>query len=234
MKIRSLKKEKLDDLSLHGAILYKALQSLAWINKWFGNHRSVIKTVNDICKNESRPVRITDLGCGGGDLAIALAKSLQKRKIQFSITGIDGNNNTLLYAQKKCSSFSEISFIQADILNPGFRVLSCDILMSSHFMYHFTEDTLAAFIINNSPAVSGAFVFSELNRNRLALYLFKFSSFFLPLSKLAKEDGLLAIKRSFTKNEWQVILNKAKKDRYHLRHAFLFRLLVTVFPNNKM
>lgn len=43
---------------------------------------------------------IIDLGCGGGDLALAVAKSLSRHKIECTITGIDGNANTLAYAEK--------------------------------------------------------------------------------------------------------------------------------------
>jgi 2-polyprenyl-3-methyl-5-hydroxy-6-metoxy-1,4-benzoquinol methylase len=234
MKMRSSEKEKLDDLNLHGESLHQALHSLAWINRCFGNHRSVIKAIHSIIKKETKPLRIIDLGCGGGDLALAVAKSLRQHKIEYSITGIDGNANTLAYAQKKCAAFSEINFLQADILGNQFTVQPCDILISSHFMYHFTADALVAFLKNNLSAISTAFIFSELKRNRFAMRLFKFSSFLFPISKLAKEDGLLAIKRSFTQKEWQAILQQAGIGTYRLQSVPLFRILLAIFPIKKM
>lgn len=234
MNIRSSEKEKLDDLNLHGETLHQALQSLEWVNRWFGNHRSVIKAIHSIIKKETKPLRIIDLGCGGGDLALAVAKSLRQYKIEYSITGIDGNANTLVYAQKKCAAFSEINFLQADILSTQFRIQSCDILISSHFMYHFTADALADFLKNNLSAMSTAFIFSELKRNRFAMRLFKFSSFLLPISKLAKEDGLLAIKRSFSEKEWLAILQEAGIRTYRLQTVPLFRIFLTGFTTSKI
>ena len=234
MKDRSSDKEKLDDLNLHGEPLYKALQSLEWVNRWFGNHRSVVKAIHSIYKKEEKPLRIIDLGCGGGDLALAVAKSLQKQKIKFTITGIDGNTNTIAYAQKKCVAFSKIIFLQADILSSQFSIQPCDILISSHFMYHFTGDGLVNFLKNNLSAISTAFIFSELKRNRLAMCLFKFSSFLMPISKLAKEDGLLAIKRSFSEKEWLAILKQAGIDTYRLQSVPLFRILLTICPASKI
>ena len=233
MKIRSSEKEKLDDLNLHGETLQKALKSLAWINRWFGNHRSVVKAMHSIYKKEEKPLRIIDLGCGGGDLALAVAKSLQKQKIEFTITGIDGNANTITYAQKKCAAFSEINFLQADILSNQFSIQPCDIFISSHFMYHFPGDDLVNFLKNNLSAVSTAFIFSELKRNSFAMRLFKFSRFLLPISKLAKEDGLLAIERSFSDKEWLAILQQADIVKYRLQSEPLFRILVTGFPATK-
>lgn len=234
MKSRLTGSEKMDDLSLQGEPLYKALQSLAWINRWFGNHRSVIKATHAVYKKQEDPLRIIDLGCGGGDLIFAVARSLRRHKIEYRITGIDGNANSLAYAQKKCAACSEINFIQADILSDAFRLQPCDILISSHFIYHFPEEKLARFLKSSISAVSTAIIFSELERNRLALRLFKFSSFLLPISKLAKEDGLLAIQRSFNKKEWISILQQAGISTYRMRPVPLFRILLTIFTEKKM
>jgi 2-polyprenyl-3-methyl-5-hydroxy-6-metoxy-1,4-benzoquinol methylase len=234
MTTRSSEKEKIDDLNLHGEPLHKALKSLEWVNRWFGNHRSVVKAIHGIYKKEERPLSIVDLGCGGGDLALAVAKSLQKQKIEFTITGIDGNANTIAYAQKKCIVFSEINFLQFDILKKDFNIQPCDILISSHFMYHFTGEGLVNFLKSNLSAISTAFIFSELKRNRFAMRLFKFSHFLLPLSKLAKEDGLLAIKRSFSEKEWLAILQQAGIDTYRLQRVPLLRILLTIYPAMKI
>jgi 2-polyprenyl-3-methyl-5-hydroxy-6-metoxy-1,4-benzoquinol methylase len=234
MKNRSAEKEKLDDLSLDGEPLHKALQSLAWINRWFGNHRSVVKAITNIDKKEIKTLGIIDLGCGGGDLILAVAKALQKKDIRFIITGIDGNVNTLAYAQKKCAGFPEINFLQADILHPDFSLQPCDILISSHFMYHFAGDVLVDFLRNNIGVISTVFIISELKRSRLAMFLFKISSIMLPISNIAKEDGLMAIKRSFTKKEWISILQQAGIVSYNLQSVPLFRILLNIDTMKKI
>jgi 2-polyprenyl-3-methyl-5-hydroxy-6-metoxy-1,4-benzoquinol methylase len=234
MNMRYSEKEKLDDFNQQGETLHKALQSLEWVNRWFGNHRSVINAIHSIIKKEAKPLRIIDLGCGGGDLALAVARLLRLHKIEFTITGIDGNAHTLAYAQKKCEAFPEINFLQAGILGNQFSIQYCDILISSHFMYHFTADALVDFLKSNLSAISTAFIFSELKRNRFAMRLFKFSRFLLPISKLAKEDGLLAIKRSFSVKEWLAILQQAGIDTYRLQSVPLFSILLTIYPARKI
>ena len=229
MKIRSAENEKLDDLNLCGENLHKALQSLAWINRWFGNHRAVMKAIYAVYKKNAEPVRIIDLGCGGGDLILAVAKLLQQHKIEFTITGIDGNANSLAFAQKKFETFPQINFIQADLLSKDFSIKPCDILISSHFIYHFSDDGLIDFLKSNLRLISTAVIFSELNRNRFAMRLFKFSSILLPISKLAKEDGLIAIKRSFTVKEWLSILQNTGIGKYSLQSVPLFRILLPIF-----
>lgn len=229
MKTRSAANEQLDNLSLQGEPLYKALKSLNWINRWFGNKASSCKAIVAIYRKEKKPLHIIDLGCGGGDLALGMAGALQKNNTPFSITGIDGNSHTLNYAQKKSAGFNEIYFMQADILSQQFKTVPCDVLFSSHFIYHFTEDGLVHFLKNNLPSVSSAVVFSELERSRLAAFLFRWVSFLLPISKMARQDGQLAIKRSFTRKEWLYILEKAGVQAFSLKRMPFFRIRLIIF-----
>jgi len=101
-------------------------------------------------------------------------------------------------------------------------------------MYNFLNEALVDFLKDNLSAISTAFVFSELKRNRLAMCLFKFSSFLLPISKLAKEDGLVAIKRSFAEEEWISILQQAGIGTYRLQSVPLFRILLTGFVKKEI
>jgi len=234
MKYRSTEIEQLDNLSLKGVQLHHALKSLEWVNKWLGNHRAIITAILKIYNKQKKPLSIVDLGCGGGDLIIAITKALQKNGIQFSITGIDGNSNTIKYAQQKCAAYPQIKFILADILATDFKIAPCDILVTSHFIYHFTENELSNFISTNLPNISTAFICSELERRKVAVWLFKCSSFLLPISKLAKQDGILAIKRSFTKKEWLSVLQKSNIAAFTLFRVPFFRLELVIFCNNTL
>lgn len=234
MNSRSAKQEQLDNLSLTGEPLHKALQSLAWINRWLGNYRSTIKAVLAVNHAEKKHLKIIDLGCGGGDLILAIAKALRKKNRTFSIVGIDGNSNSLNYAREKCAGFEEITFEEANILSPAFKPPVCDILISSHFIYHFSEEELACFINTKLSGINIAFICSELERSRIAFFLFKLTGFLLPLSKIARQDGLLAIKRSFTKKEWLIILKKTTIAVFSLRRVLLFRIQLILFFDNKI
>jgi 2-polyprenyl-3-methyl-5-hydroxy-6-metoxy-1,4-benzoquinol methylase len=80
MKNRSTEKEKMHDLSIHGETLHNALQSLAWINRWFGNHGSVVNTITYIDKKEIKTRSIIDLGCSGGNLILELKRPFKKNE----------------------------------------------------------------------------------------------------------------------------------------------------------
>ena len=75
-----------------------------------------------------------------------LAKKLKNKGIQAQFTGIDFNAHSLQYAKNRAKDFPEITWQQADILSANFELPECDLLISSHFMYHFEDEVLIAFL----------------------------------------------------------------------------------------
>ena len=117
MQYRSLVKEKLDNLTLSGQILHRTLSELNFINRFFGNYQAMKKAVFKIVEScEKQDFYIIDIGCGGGDMLQFLAKMCQKKGFQATFLGINGNANSVAFAAKNMENFSEIKFIQADVL----------------------------------------------------------------------------------------------------------------------
>ena len=189
---RSHIQENLDNLELKGEALTKALDGLSRINRLFGNTKDTLKAVKQQFKNHEIKT-IVDLGCGGGDNLMSIAKWCQKKDKKVRLIGIDGNQNTLDYSRAK-SQF-EIEFQQADILDPNFEIPECDLLISSHFIYHFKDDELIQFLKKAESKVAVAMIFSELKRDPRAYNLFRDMGALF--GKEVQSDGLKAINRSF-------------------------------------
>ncbi|WP_372371249.1 methyltransferase domain-containing protein [Candidatus Uabimicrobium sp. HlEnr_7] len=227
LSTRTNTKEQLDNLNLDGIKLHEILQELEFINKYFGNTRSIIKAITNLATPN---IKIVDLGCGGGDIARAVAKHLCGRGVDFHYLGIDGNPATINYAQQKSIKYPQIEFVVNDIFEDSFRVPQCDILLSSHFMYHFSNKQLIDFINKHSHKVQQAIIFSELKRSRTAYILFQIGTRILNLSKITREDGLLALRRAFSKKELQRIAEQCKSNKYfNLQNKWAFRQLLTIY-----
>ncbi len=222
--------EQLDNLSLSGKPLKSVLQSLKLINSIFGNHKQLSDAVLEYCiKNKNKKeIHIVDLGCGGGDSINFLSKKLTKNQVRATFTGIDGNPNSIDYATINNSNPSHIDYKVADILDPNFTVPDCDLLISSHFMYHFNNDELIVFLQKIQSGSIKHVIFSELYRNKIAYYLFKLIAYVLPISHIAKKDGLIAIQRAFSIEELQkIFLDSAIKEFEILKKPF-FRMIAKI------
>lgn len=230
MSARETQAEQLDDLTLSGQTLQRTLRELATINRWFGNYRCIRGGIRQfIHKHMASPITIVDLGCGGGDTLIMLAAWLQKQNVQARLIGIDGNQNSLDFAQSQSGDFPNISWQQADILAQTFVVPACDLVISTHFLYHMEEEDLIDFLHGQRPSIRLGWVVSELTRVQMAVVGFQILSRIWGFSKMTREDGILAVRRALTQKEWQTLLSASDHDEFQVNRTWIFRLQLLIF-----
>ena len=228
LEFRSNEQEQMDNLELSGDVLRQTLDGLSTINKYLGNTNITLKAVKMALMNSSSILSIIDLGCGGGDNLRTIATWAHQNKIQVKLTGIDGNKNIVEYGSAQNNDAIHIDFIQADILSKEFTLPVCDILISSHFIYHFSDEELVSFLVKSKERVGIKMIFSELQRSMFAYSLFRLGGKFLPFSKMVKKDGLKAIKRSYKRRELEHLFKLAGIAKYSIRWKWAFRYLVEV------
>ena len=228
--LRSHQIEQLDNLSLSGSTLKKALSSLKLINSLFGNHKYLNTAIQQYCQiyPNKEQFHVVDLGCGGGDCIYAISKKAKKKGIKISFTGIDGNPQSISYAQSNNVDKGSIDFITTDILNENFELPQCDILISSHFIYHFEDDELVKFLQKVQSKNVKHVIFSELYRSRRAYYLFKVARHIMPISDMAKKDGLLAIQRAFSTEELKKIIVNSNIKNFKIIKKPFFRTITLI------
>ena len=229
LDVRSSEAEEMDDLNLSGEKLHQTLNGLSLINRFLGNTDATFKLAKAAILKANHPLKIIDLGCGGGDNLRAIGNWCHQNNQSVALIGIDGNANILAYARSKNKETLPIEYQQADILHPTYQIPICDLLISSHFVYHFSDLAFIKFLQTSKTRVSKKIILSELRRSRLAYILFKIGMLFLPFSKMVKEDGLKAIRRSFTKKELEQILIAADLKNYIVRKKWAFRWEVEIF-----
>lgn len=233
LKYRSAEREKLDDLNLSGKKLEQSLRQLAYINRGLGNTRSILYAIKNLTpKNCPKTLRIIDLGCGGGDILIQIEKQLRKKALPYQLVGIDGNPNSLAFARRQAGKSSQIEFLCQDIMANNFQLNDCDILLSSHFIYHFEEAQLIHFLQKHKKNIHSSILFSELRRNKLAYLLFRTFSRILGFNKIVREDGTLAIRRAYTKSEMEDLLSRSGIHSFQVQNKWLFRMLIYLNPKN--
>lgn len=229
-KNRTLLPEIMDDFDLEGEILTDALGDLEWVNRWLGGNQVSIQGIQDwidkFGQHISGPIRIADIGCGGGDTLRAIAKIAKKKGWNIELTGIDANAFTIDFAKKASKSYPGIHFVQADVLDESCRLQDYDLLLCGLFLHHLTNEELDnLFTKANSAGVSGMVV-NDLQRNPLAYYGFQAICLIQRPSDMAKQDGLVSIMRGFRRKELVSFMKKHKIFSHDIRWKWAFRYLL--------
>jgi 2-polyprenyl-3-methyl-5-hydroxy-6-metoxy-1,4-benzoquinol methylase len=223
---RSHKKELLDLDDIPFDAIKKNMDELEFINKYLGGHQITIEGFKKLLGHK-KEITVCEIGCGGGDNLMAIYKWCKKKKITAKFIGIDINADCIAVARSKCDH-ANFSFSVSDYRNPLFSDNKPDIIFSSLFCHHFTDEELVfmlRWMINNSS--TGIFI-NDLHRHSLAYHSIHFLTKIFSDSYLVKNDAPLSVLRGFTKKDWELILQKAGFNSYSLNWKWAFRWLLAI------
>ncbi len=217
---RSYTKELLDADNIPFEDIKKNMQELNTINTLLGGHAITIAGVQAFIK-ENKALHICEIGCGGGDNLKAVSKI---KNVVFTFTGIDLKKECIDFAKQQYPSL-HTNWIANDYSKVGFDTKP-DIIFSSLFCHHFTEEELIfmlQWMTNNS---SKGFFINDLERNSIAYFLIKWLTRLFSKSYLVKNDAPLSVARGFHKKEWISIFEKAGMKNVAIQWKWAFRYLI--------
>lgn len=236
MKKRSYDKELIDRDDIPFTDIRQNLVELNTINTLLGGHRITKKGVTFFLKElkPGQPLAIAEIGCGGGDNLAAIKDFLDKKGIEVNLTGIDIKQECILYAQEK-NDFNA-TWTCCDYRKTRWDNGKPDIVFSSLFCHHFTDEQLVEQLTWLKKNSRLGFFINDLHRNSIAYFAIKLLSCLFSKSYLVKNDAPLSVKRGFKKTEWVELLQKAgiKKYRVSWNWAFRYLICVTNEPGNNI
>ncbi|TFZ66241.1 methyltransferase domain-containing protein [Hymenobacter sp. UV11] len=220
----------MDDLSLATDELRQNLDELETINTWLGGYRPVLAALARLRPRfpAGRPLRLADLGSGGGDTLRHVARWARRQGVGMALAGVDANAFMLDYARAKSLAYPEISYQQVDIFSPEFAAQPYDVLTASLFCHHFTDAELVDLLRRWHHQASVAVVINDLHRHPLAYYSIKYLTRLFGGSRLVQNDAPLSVARAFSRRDWQRLLAQAGITEYSLRWCWAFRWQVVV------
>lgn len=224
--------ELMDDLTLASDDLRRNLDELEVINTWLGGYQPVLNALARLRPRfpAGRPLRVADLGSGGGDTLRHVARWARQRGVAVELVGIDANPFMLDYARAKSTDYAEISYRQFDIFSPAFRAQPYDVLTCSLFCHHFTDDELGALLRQWARQARVAVVINDLHRHWLAYGSIWALTRLLGGSYLVRHDAPLSVARAFRRADWVRLLARAGLARYELRWRWAFRWQLVIWP----
>ncbi|MEO7312086.1 MAG: methyltransferase domain-containing protein [Chitinophagaceae bacterium] len=221
---RSYQQELLDADDIPFEAIKRNMQELNFINTKLGGHGISVQGLAALAAKKKH-LHICEIGCGGGDNMLALLRYCQQQNIAATFTGIDIKQSCIDFAATRSALQTCTTWISSDYIEARFT-RKPDIIFSSLFCHHFTNDQLITqlrWMKENS--VSGFFI-NDLQRHWLAYRSIKLLTQLFSKSYLVKNDAPLSVARGFTKMDWQKIFAKAGIHEYTIRWKWAFRFLI--------
>jgi 2-polyprenyl-3-methyl-5-hydroxy-6-metoxy-1,4-benzoquinol methylase len=145
------------------------------------------------------PATLLDVGCGGGDVSVLLARWAARDGLRLEITAIDPDPRASRFAADHHAS-AGVTFRQATSSALVSEGRSYDFVVSNHVLHHLAKDEFPAFLAESATLCRGRVIHNDLRRSALAYALFSAGSW--PLTgSFIRQDGLTSIRRSYTAAE---------------------------------
>lgn len=197
---------------------YRQFQSInRLVSRWKVIYKQFIKPSLSFEKENT----LLDIGYGGGDLPLFLHHLATNDGFRLSITGIETDSRAVQFVDSLIIP-KNISLEYASTTDLIKQNRQFDIVLSNHLLHHQQNDQLIT-LLNEATRLSRArVIFNDIERGDVAWLLFRFLRPFYHNSFITK-DGLLSIRRSFTKSEIERIIPTG----WSVRRVFPYRLVIT-------
>ena len=220
LRNRSNKKEILDNDDLPFEDVKLCMQELNSINTLLGGHAITINGLEYFSTLQNDSLKVCEIGCGGGDNL----KAISKKYNSATFIGIDLKHTCINFAAKQYPELNAC-WIASDYSKVFFKELP-DVIFSSLFCHHFTDEQLVFMLQWMNKNSKKGFFINDLQRNTLAYYLIKWLTYIFSKSYMVKNDGPISVSRSFAKKDWQILFSKAGISNYNVKWKWAFRYLV--------
>lgn len=203
--------EWMDDPQLDQALHVGALKGLRRINAWSRTGTYLWRAITHIASTRGlQRICALDLACGGGDLAIQLARRAAQAGIELEVHGCDISATAVSHATAAARKRGAINcrfFVHdvfGDALPTGF-----DIVFNTLFLHHLERPQAIELLAKMAAATSHAILIDDLLRSKTGYWLAHLGCRLLSRSPVVHYDGPVSVQGAYTLAEARTMATEA-------------------------
>lgn len=224
---RQVQPEWMDQGDLADTLHLPALEGLRRINRISRAGPALwpeVRAALDTCSR--RPLRVLDVGSGGGDVAIWLAR---RAGTAVEISGCDISLYAVDHARRQAAAAAvadRVRFFRHDV-GAGALPAGYDIVMCSLFLHHFDGGAAVRLLVRMKEAARLRVVVQDLRRTRLGYWLAWLGCRALSRSPVVRADGPVSVERAYTISEVRDLARAAGLDDVCIRSCWPQRFVLS-------
>lgn len=209
-----------------------ALAGLARLNRWTGVASSMYRKIRKAAaQDSSRPLKILDIASGAGDLPVTWARNAERDGLKLEITTVD-ISDVAVESQMKRAAYSNVSInaLQRDCLSQPLPE-GHDVITNSLFLHHLDQVDVVRLVSEMHRVALKRVVVCDLERSRINLGLVAIGARLVTRSFVVHHDASLSVRGAFTREEMQMLCEKAVYSPVQVRRVLPCRMMFVLGPS---
>ncbi len=186
----------------------QCLVDLRQVNRLTLSYRPTLDFLDQLVVRSKplEPLRIVDVGAGGGDMLRCVARWAKQRGVAVALTGIDLNPHAARAAKEFTSREMTIDWITGNAFAYAEPV---DVVVSSLFTHHLEEVEIVRFLAWSEAVARRGWFVNDLCREFVPYKLFGLLAQGMRWHRFVRHDGPVSFLRSFREDDWERMIAAA-------------------------
>lgn len=209
--VRQRLPELMDQADLETAQHRQALKGLSRINWWSLTDIALWQALDKFQPTATKtPLRILDVACGGGDVAIRLARRARLQSCKVEVRGIDSSAAATDYASEKAriAGLKTVSFQTLNVFEERLPE-GYDVIISTLFLHHLEPPRAIDLLQRMASAARRAILIDDLRPTLLGYAMAWCACRTLSRSAIVHNDGPISVRAAYTPEEAIELANRA-------------------------
>jgi 2-polyprenyl-3-methyl-5-hydroxy-6-metoxy-1,4-benzoquinol methylase len=219
--------ELMDSPTLAAASHLHALRGLERINGVSRAASPFLRVIRTMAHERPRqPIRLLDVGCGGGDVPVALANAAKRWDTTIDLTLFDQSETALSHARQHAAGHGHTVRTVAGNAAQGLPEDAFDIVSCSLFLHHLHASDAIAVLRHMRRASRDRVLVSDLRRSALGLAAAQVGCRLLSRSAIVHFDGPASVRGAWTVGEVTDLAQRAGLTNALVTNQWPWRLFL--------
>lgn len=202
--------EIMDTQALPVDVMRGALRFLAVTNRFFGGTEVVLRRFREWSRawDPSKTVRVLDVGAGGAEIPVAIARWARAQGFKVHVTAIDLIEEAAQVARENARGVNDVSIQRRDLFDINPAQERFDYVIASLLLHHIPPAQSVRLLKTFDALATRGVLISDLYRSSMSYAAVTAISYLIG-NAVVRHDGPLSVRRAFRVEELSSLAEEA-------------------------